>query len=121
MEAIQRIKEVLTYSTLSVRSFAAKCGLPQPTLDKQLKGLRGISLDTMMGVLYAYPEISAEWLMRGEGAMLIPEHTNSAAQERTNKLVDTITTLQDAINQKNDTIASLSERVKQLESQLNSK
>lgn len=41
--------------------------------------------------------------------------------ERINKLVDTITTLQDAINQKNDTIASLSERVKQLESQLNSK
>lgn len=121
MNVVERLQEILKYSKLSVRALAIKCSLKQQTLDKQLKGLRGISLDTMMGILYAYPEISAEWLMRGEGAMLIPDHTNSAEQERINKLVDTITTLQDAINQKNDAIASLSERVKQLETQLNSK
>lgn len=75
----------------------------------------------MIGVLYAYPEISAEWLMRGKGAMLIPDQTNSAEQERINKLVGTITTLQDTINAKNESIATLNERIKQLEARLTTK
>ena len=41
--------------------------------------------------------------------------------ERMNRLIDTITTLQDTINAKTDQIATLTERVKQLENQLNSK
>lgn len=118
MDALQRLKEVLAYSGQSVRAFSIKCGISQPTLDKQLKGLRGISIETMMSVLYAYPEISAEWLMRGNGAMLIKKEGESAEAERLNKLVDTITTLQDTINSKNDIIATLNERIKQLEQQL---
>lgn len=119
MDALQRLKEVLAYSGQSVRAFSIKCGISQPTLDKQLKGLRGISIETMMSVLYAYPEISAEWLMRGEGVMLIKMDKDSAEMERLNKLIDTITTLQDTINAKNELITTLSERIKQLESQLN--
>lgn len=37
------------------------------------------------------------------------------------KLVDTITTLQDALNEKSKTIATLKERIAQLENQLKSK
>lgn len=119
MDALQRLKEVLAYSGQSVRAFSIKCGISQPTLDKQLKGLRGISIETMMSVLYAYPEISAEWLMRGNGAMLIKQDGESVESERLNKLVDTITTLQDTINARNDVITTLTNRVKQLELQLN--
>lgn len=67
------------------------------------------------------PQISAEWLMRGAGEMFNSEQPNSAELERINKLVDTIATLQETINLKNETIATLTERIKQLESQLNSK
>jgi len=119
MDTLQRLKEVLAYSGLSVRAFAIKCGVSQPTLDKQFKGLRGISIDTMMSVLYAFPEVSAEWLMRGNGDMIIKTQPNSAELERMNKLIDTITTLQDTINAKNESIATLKDRIKQLESQLN--
>lgn len=121
MDALQRLKEVLAYSGLSVRAFAIKCGVSQPTLDKQFKGLRGISIETMMSVLYAFPEISAEWLMRGNGDMIIKTQQNSAELERINKLVNTIATLQDTIDAKSDSIATLTERIKQLESQLNTK
>ena len=115
MDILQRLKDVLKYSGLSVRAFSIKCGVSQPTLDKQIKGIRSVSIETAMSVLYAYPEISAEWLMRGNGQMLIQQEDNSAENERMNKLIDTITTLQDTINAKNETIALLSERIKQLE------
>ncbi len=118
MDILQRLKEVLKYSGQSVRAFSIKCGVSQPTLDKQIKGLRSVSIETVMSVLYAYPEISAEWLMRGNGQMLIQQEGNSADNERMNKLIDTITTLQDTINSKNDAIATLSNRVMQLENQL---
>lgn len=121
MDMLQRLKDVLAYSGLSVRAFAIKCGVSQPTLDKQFKGLRGISIETMMSVLYAFPEISAEWLMRGVGDMIINHQPNSAEIDRINKLVDTIATLQETINLKNEAIAQLSERNRQLETQLNSK
>lgn len=44
-----------------------------------------------------------------------------ANADRVLKMVDTIATLQDTINAKTDTIATLNERIKQLESQLNTK
>lgn len=119
MDTLQRLKDVLAYSGLSVRAFAIKCGVSQPTLDKQFKGLRGISIETMMSVLYAFPEISAEWLMRGTGDMFINQQPNSAELERINKLVNTIATLQDTIDAKSGSIATLTERIKQLESQIN--
>lgn len=118
MDILQRLKEIQLNSGLSLRAFAAKCSVSQATLDKQIKGLRGVSLETIMNVLYAFPDISAEWLMRGAGQMLVPADGNSVETTRINKLVDTITTLQDTINAKSDTIEALNERIKQLESQL---
>lgn len=114
MDVIQRLNGVLAYSGQSIRAFSIKCGISQPTLDKQLKGLRRISIETMMSVLYTYPEISAEWLLLGIGSMLKEDRES----QRINSLLDTITTLQDTINAKNSMIATLSERIKQLENQL---
>lgn len=119
MDILQRLKDVLAYSGQSVRAFAIKCGISQTTLDKQIKGLRSISIETIMSVLYAFPEISAEWLMRGTGEMLIKKDNNSVDIARINGLVDTITTLNEAIKAKTDTNAILMERIKQLENQLN--
>lgn len=121
MNIASRLKKVLSFSNLSVRGFAIKCGISQKTLDNQIKGLRGISLDTIMSVLGVFPEVSAEWMMRGTGDMLIMEEDNSAELLRTNKLVDAIATLQEAINAKSETINALNERIKQLELQLNTK
>lgn len=58
--------------------------------------------------------------MRGTGPMFLSLVPNQDG-ERINKLVNTIGTLQDTIDAKSDTIATLTERIKQLESQLNSK
>ena len=107
-----RLIEVINYSGLSVRAFALSCGMNRPTLYRMLKGINAVNLNCIVSVLEHFPEISAEWMMRGQGSMLLD---NSKEVERMTKLMDAITTLQDAINAKNDTIKLLEERLKLLE------
>ena len=59
---INRIKEVITYSGLSERGFAIKCGLKPTTINNQLIGKREISLATIIAISSSFEEISAEWL-----------------------------------------------------------
>ena len=112
---ISRIKDIIKLSGLSDRAFALKCGINQQTLFNQLKGIRAISLDTVISICKTFPEISRDWLLLGEGDMF---KSQSRETERINTLLDTITTLQEAINAKSETIAILNERIHQLENQL---
>lgn len=114
-EMIDRIKDIIKFSGLSDRAFALKCGINQPTLFNQLKGIRAISLDTVLSVCKRFPDVSTNWLLLGEGDMF---KSQSREMERINKLVDTIATLQESINTKSETIALLNEKIKQLESQI---
>jgi len=114
----ERLKKIINYSGLSERAFAIKCGINQPTLFNQLKGIRSISLESVLAIGRTFPEVSRDWLFMGEGEMLKSQNKDS---ERINCLVDAITTMQEAINAKNDTIATLIEKIKQLETQLSIK
>lgn len=67
---IERIKQVITYANMSERAFAERIGVKQNTLNQQIKGERGISLDIVSKILISFENISAEWLMRGEGEMM---------------------------------------------------
>lgn len=115
MDILSRVKEIISFSSLSVRAFAIRCGISQRTLDNQIKGLRSVSLETTVSILHAFPEISAEWLMRGDGEMMAKEQVNSAELERINKLNGVVESLQEVIDAKNATILTLTERIKQLE------
>ncbi len=117
MGIVERLQKILSYSNLSVRALAIKCSLKQQTLDKHIKGISEPSANTLIGIAAAFPELSTEWLLLGNGPMLKEDKES----ERINSLIDTIATLQDTINAKSDQIATLTERVKQLENQLNSK
>ena len=117
MDIVSRLQKVLSYSKLSVRALAVKCNLKQQTLDKHLKGISEPSANTLVGILSTFPEISADWLLLGEGEMFKTD-ISARETERTEKLIDTITTLQESINAKNDTISTLTEKIKQLETQL---
>lgn len=116
MDIVERLKALIDVYKMSIRGFAIKCGIPQQTFDGQLKRKRGVSIETITAIAVAFPEISRDWLLLGEGEMMKSQNKDI---DRLNKLVDTITTLQDAINTKNETITLLTERIKQLETQLN--
>lgn len=66
----QRIKEVLKYKNTSMTAFANGDASLQLRLSRQLNKGVSISLDTILVILDRYPEISAEWLLRGNGDML---------------------------------------------------
>ncbi|MDD5782089.1 MAG: XRE family transcriptional regulator [Muribaculaceae bacterium] len=112
MDILSRLQAVVSYSKTSDRAFALKCGIKQSTLDKQLKGVRSVSLETITAVAKCYPEISADWLLLGEGEML---RNASKSEERINMMLDTITLLQGTINSKDEAIKALMKRVEELE------
>ena len=104
----ERLAQLIKLYNSNIRAFSIKCKISQPTLDKQVKGKRSVSLETLQAVAAACPEVSRDWLFMGEGDMLKSEGKEA---ERIAKLVDTITTLQEVIEIKNQTIADLKARV----------
>lgn len=122
LDVSNRIKIFVEYTKMSVRKFAAECGLKQPTLDKHIRGTADPNVVTLIGIARRFPELSLEWLLLGEGSMLKEKNPIESIEEKNTerliKLVDTIATLQDSVTAKDQEIASLKERVNQYENQL---
>lgn len=116
---VNRVKEIITQAGLSDRAFALRCGITQNTLSRQLTGVSELSLSTINSILNNFPDVSAEWLLRGEGVMYKSQNSllelNSNRMER---LIDTITTLQETINEKSKTIQLLEEENRKLKTEL---
>lgn len=66
---IQRISLVLKENSISVNALAKQIGIAQATLNPQLRGDRALSSHIVELILSAFPDVSAEWLMRGVGTM----------------------------------------------------
>lgn len=66
----QRIKQIIQSSGKTITSYASFIGISQPTMKAFVDGESSPRFDTLQKILSAGPEISAEWLMRGEGDML---------------------------------------------------
>lgn len=116
---ISRIKAIIAYSGLSDRAFAIRCGIKQNTLSRQLSGVSEVSMQTINAILDNYEDISAEWLLRSTGNMLISDNQpKDESAVRISMLVDTITTLQATINEKSKTIQLLEEKLKKTEGEL---
>lgn len=74
---IQRLKLFFKDSSLKNRDVANKINMPEKTFNNKMNGLRGLDLDTLTAVLLHYEDISAEWLLRGEGNMNKSQEKNS--------------------------------------------
>lgn len=66
---LQRINEFITKTGISILSLSKTFGVVQTTLNRQIKGEAQLSSNTIEAILHNYPNLSAEWLMRGEGTM----------------------------------------------------
>ncbi len=66
---IQRIKSFFNEKHLSINAASKKAGMNQTTLNRQLNGTNGLSCDCLQSIVTAFPELSTEWLLRGNGAM----------------------------------------------------
>ena len=115
---IDRIKEVIAYSWLSDRAFALKCGIKQNTLSRQLGGVSEVSASTINAILDNYEEISAEWLLRGKGSMLLQKEETEPGMDKLKSIVYTIANLQDEINEKTMLTQRLLEENQKLKGEL---
>lgn len=104
---VNRISKLIESTGLNPTSFAAKIGVQQMTLWTQLNGRRKLSLETVRAILDTFPDVSAEWLMRGTGTMT---RSNDEQDKRISNLVDVIAMQQ-------ETIRNLQEKIKQLQNQ----
>lgn len=68
---LQRFREFIEKNRMSVTSLGKKIGVPQATLNSQIRGDRALSLLTISALLDYFPDVSAEWLLRGKGEMLL--------------------------------------------------
>lgn len=71
MESIvyKQFKTFFDSLNVSVNAFSKQIGLPQRTVNNYITGDRSLSVDFIEATLAAFPELSAEWLLRGRGSM----------------------------------------------------
>lgn len=77
----QRIKSVLSDRNISVTSFSKLIGEIQTTINRQLNGTAQLSVKTVNSFLHQFPDVSAEWLLRGKGDMYLKEASSNAEIE----------------------------------------
>lgn len=65
----QRVKLVLEDKSISVNALSKQINVAQATLNPQLRGDRTLAANIVEKILTAFPDVSAEWLMRGIGTM----------------------------------------------------
>ena len=85
MEAsvIERINVVLKHFCKTPNGLANMLEMIPSTVNRQLKGDQALSSKVIEGVLSVFPDVSAEWLLRGKGEMLISEQTTLAKMQDT--------------------------------------
>ena len=75
----QRIKLILEDKQVSVNSLSKLVDVAQTTLNTQLRGERALSANVVAKVLIAFPDVSAEWLMRGVGTMYSNQYADDSS------------------------------------------
>lgn len=80
MTATDRIKEYLDYKGIPVYQAEKACGVSNASISKALKpGATTMKSDTLEKFLSTYTDLSAEWVLRGIGKMLIKHHMRKAS------------------------------------------
>lgn len=72
----QRFAELMGLKAKSASEFSRLIGISQTTLSGQLSGSRGVSLDTIIATLSAFPDVSSQWLLFGNGSMFVTDNAS---------------------------------------------
>lgn len=70
LEITERLSSLVFMFGNSVNAFAKSIGVDTANLNKMVKGQQSITKKTVQKIISAYPQVSEEWLLTGEGTML---------------------------------------------------
>ncbi|WP_379963712.1 helix-turn-helix transcriptional regulator [Epilithonimonas sp. UC225_85] len=83
MEFNDRITKVIEYSELTPAEFAEEIGVQRSSISHIISGRNKPSLDFITKIKSAFPKFEWDWLINGEGEMLIQEKTAETIEEKT--------------------------------------
>ncbi len=98
---IKRLEMILDYYSLNASSFADKIGVQRSSLSHLLSGRNKPSLDFILKILEAYPDVDLYWILNGKGTF--PKNYDQL--DRTEKIVKQI--------EEQDIPTSVSDQVKE--------
>ncbi len=81
-QLIERINAVKRQYGCSGRGFAQAVNLKPAAVINYLSGRQAPSLEFVLAILRTYKDVSAEWLLRGEGMMLKSESVGTSESEQ---------------------------------------
>lgn len=76
----QRIREFIEDNKISVTKLSGMIGVPQTTLNRHLSGVGEIPYYTIEQLVACFPNLSAEWLLRGKGEMYLQTQDSKEAE-----------------------------------------
>lgn len=81
----ERVNELLISQSLSVRKLSEQIGVPQKTLNNQVNVSNPalLTLETILLILERFPNVSTEWLLRGNGSMFLDEKESNSNGDTT--------------------------------------
>lgn len=113
-----RIREIILSAGITDSAFSKRIGVTQSVIASMFQRGTEPSAKVLTSILLTYEDISAEWLLRGKGQMLLSEVTPDPNIEQMKRLVDTITTLQGIITEQTKTNQLLTEELKKAKGEL---
>lgn len=67
---MERINKIRDYKGLTSKALSNEIGMKYSTMNNYMNGKQDPTVPFVLRILAKYPEVSAEWLLRGEGAMI---------------------------------------------------
>nr|DAU18680.1 MAG TPA: helix-turn-helix domain protein [Caudoviricetes sp.] len=124
---LQRVIQIIKELNLTDNQFSKRLKIAQTTMSGYLSGNRKLSLQVIESVLSEFEDISAEWLLRGEGEMYkaddknINDNFDNSQYVSKSKYESTVYLLAEVTNNLKETVLEnkkLYEENKELRSQL---
>lgn len=112
-----RLDKFLKFKGLNDHQITVQAGLSIGVIGRQRKTGRALAVANIAKILYAYPELNADWLITGRGEMLVTVAT-PAPEEKKEIVHEEMPTLRDIITDQRNEIASLNREVGALREQI---
>lgn len=87
MDIRKRLKDILLHYNETLNSISSDNAM-QTRLTRQVNGGASITCETILRFIDVFPDVSAEWLLRGKGEMLISDNLPKFHGEETDTELD---------------------------------
>lgn len=115
---IERINELMRKEGLSELQFAKRIGVPQSSVNGYLSGKNTPPTKFITNVITEFSDVSAEWLMRGNGSMYISDIPADGDSEQVLDLKAELMRKEGEVEGLRQTIADLKAAIAKREAQL---